>query len=89
MIVNLMLEKVRQQLRGQGMELEVTDKAKDYIAQEGYDPQFGARPLRRFIRRQLENEISNMILKGDFKDGDKILVDLDEDGKLVFTAQKA
>jgi ATP-dependent Clp protease ATP-binding subunit ClpA len=88
-IVDLMLEKVRQQLRGQGMELEVTDKAKDYIAQEGYDPQFGARPLRRFIRRQLENEISNMILKGDFKDGDKILVDLDEDGKLVFTAQKA
>ncbi|AEE97523.1 MAG: ATP-dependent Clp protease ATP-binding subunit ClpC [Clostridiales bacterium] len=88
-IVDLMLEKVRQQLRGQGMELEVTDKAKDYIAQEGYDPQFGARPLRRFIRRQLENEISNMILKGDFKDGDKILVDLDEDNKLVFTAQKA
>jgi ATP-dependent Clp protease ATP-binding subunit ClpC len=71
------------------MELEVTDKAKDYIAQEGYDPQFGARPLRRFIRRQLENEISNMILKGDFKDGDRILVDLDEDNKLVFSAQKA
>jgi ATP-dependent Clp protease ATP-binding subunit ClpC len=88
-IVDLMLEKVRQQLRGQGMEIEVTDKAKDYIAQEGYDPQFGARPLRRFIRRQLENEISNMILKGDFKDGDRILVDLDEDNKLVFSAQKA
>lgn len=88
-IVDLMLEKVRQQLRGQGMELEVTDRAKDYIAQEGYDPQFGARPLRRFIRRQLENEISSMILKGDFRDGDRILVDLDEDNKLVFSAQKA
>jgi len=86
-IADLMLEKLRQQLRGQGMDLEVTDKAKDYIAKEGYDPQFGARPLRRFIRRHLENVISNMILKGDFKEGDKIVVDFDEQNEqLVFTA---
>lgn len=88
-IVDLMLEKLRQQLRGQGMDLEVTDKAKEYIAREGYDPQYGARPLRRFIRRQLENEISNMILKGDFKDGDKIIVDLDETNKLAFSVHNS
>jgi C-terminal, D2-small domain, of ClpB protein. len=70
------------------MDMDVTDKAKEYLAKEGYDPQFGARPLRRFIRRQLENQISNMILKGDFREGDKILVDLDDKGKLTFTSQK-
>lgn len=87
-IVELMLEKIRQQLKGQGMDMDVTDKAKEYLAKEGYDPQFGARPLRRFIRRQLENQISNMILKGDFREGNKILVDLDDKGKLTFTSQK-
>lgn len=85
-IVDLMLEKLQQRLKEQNIDLVVTEKAKDYLAKESYDPDYGARPLRRFIQKQVGNNISNMLLKGEFEPGDTILVDLDEENnKLVFS----
>ncbi len=85
-IVDLMLEELRQRLKEQDIDLVVTENAKKYLAEESYDPDYGARPLRRFIQKQVGNSISEMILKGDFKPGDTIRVDLDEaNNKLVFT----
>jgi len=73
-IIDLMLEEVRRMLRGQGIELQVDDKAKAQLALAGYDPQYGARPLRRVIQREIENPLSEKILSGEFKAGDKIKV---------------
>jgi len=85
-IVDLMLEKLNQRLQEQDIKLVVTEKAKDYLAKEGYDPDYGARPLRRLIQKEVGNNISNLLLKGDFEAGDTILVELDEENnKLVFT----
>lgn len=84
-IVDLLLEKVRRKLHGQGINLEVTDKAKEELVKEGYDPQYGARPLKRVIQRRIENELSSLLLKGEFKEGDTIMVDFE---KGMFTFKK-
>ncbi len=73
-IVELELNKTKRLLRAQGMKLDVTSKAKDKIAEEGYDPTFGARPLRRVVQSQIENPISSLILKEDVKKGQTIKV---------------
>jgi len=80
-IVDLMLDRVRTSLRERDMKLEVTDEAAELLAREGYDPQFGARPLRRTIQKLVENPLSSAILRGEFKDGDTVLVDA-EDGEI-------
>jgi ATP-dependent Clp protease ATP-binding subunit ClpC len=82
-IVDLMLDKVYHQIKGQGMNIEVTEEVKDILVKEGYDPTFGARPLRRTIQRLIENPLSELLLKGDFKEGDTILVTTEE-GRIVF-----
>ncbi|MGC8717786.1 MAG: ATP-dependent Clp protease ATP-binding subunit, partial [bacterium] len=87
-IVDLMLDKVYHQIKGQGMSMEVTDEVKEILVKEGYDPTFGARPLRRTIQRLIENPLSELLLKGDFKEGDTILVTV-EDGKIVFKKKSA
>jgi len=53
----------------------VTEAAKDYLAEEGYDPKFGARPLRRVLRSRVEDALSEGLLRGDFQPGDKVKVD--------------
>jgi ATP-dependent Clp protease ATP-binding subunit ClpC len=80
-IVDLMLTRVGEALGEREIELEVTDAARELLAQEGYDPVFGARPLRRTIQKLLENPISSAILRGEFAEGDTILVDA-EDGQI-------
>ncbi len=80
-IVDLMLSRVGEALGEREIELEVTDAARELLAQEGYDPVFGARPLRRTIQKLLENPISSAILRGEFAEGDTILVDA-EDGEI-------
>ncbi len=74
-IVDLELDKVRNRLVEQQVTLEVTEKAKDYLADEGYDPHFGARPLRRVIQNKIEDVLSEGLLAGDFQLGDTVLVD--------------
>ncbi|HEY5684015.1 MAG TPA: ATP-dependent Clp protease ATP-binding subunit [Acidimicrobiia bacterium] len=86
-IVDLMLVRVRDQLKGQGLDLVLTDDSKSFLGTKGYDPELGARPLRRAIQRMLEDPLSEKILMGDFKAGSTILVGLDEeDESLTFEA---
>jgi len=82
-IVDLMLNRVREQLKGQGMNLEASDDVKEVLAKEGFDPAFGARPLRRAVQRVIEDPLSEEILMGRFSEGDTIRAEL-EDGKVVF-----
>ena len=82
-IVSLMLQEVVDRVAEQGYRLEVTEAAKRLIADEGNDPTYGARPLRRAIQRLVENGLANELLAGRFKDKGRILVDA-EDGHIVF-----
>ncbi len=85
-IVDLMLDRVRQQVTTQGMELEVTQPVRELLAQEGFDPQFGARPLRRAVQRLIEDPLSEEVLLGRFTVGDTIRAEI-EDGKVFFTKE--
>ncbi len=82
-IVDLMINRVREQLQAQGMDLELSEDVKEVLAKEGFDPAFGARPLRRAVQRVIEDPLSEQILLGRFSDGDTIRAEL-EDGKVIF-----
>jgi ATP-dependent Clp protease ATP-binding subunit ClpC len=86
-IVGLELEKVLREVKAQEMNLKVTDAAKELLAKKGWDPQFGARPLRRAIQRNVEDELAEEMLKGTFGAGDHILADVDPNDaeKLIFS----
>ena len=79
LIIDLLLERVQKQLRTQRLELVVTDSAKGHLAKVGYDPDLGARPLRRAIQRHVEDALSEKVLMGEFPAGTTILVSLDEE----------
>jgi ATP-dependent Clp protease ATP-binding subunit ClpB len=83
-IVELMLDELRARLADRRVKLEVTDQARRFIAQEGYDPVYGARPLRRFISREVETRIGRALLGGDIRDGAVIRVDV-VGGEMVVT----
>ncbi len=87
-IVELQLTRLRARLADRGLELELTDGAKAAIADAGWDPAYGARPLKRSIQRLLENPLAVRLLEGDFQPGDVILVD-EQNGDLVFTKATA
>jgi ATP-dependent Clp protease ATP-binding subunit ClpC len=74
-IVGLMVKDVQERLRERGITFELTRAASEWLAREGFDPVFGARPLRRAIQRSLENPLSKGILAGDFQEGDHVIVD--------------
>jgi len=78
-IVDLLIKRVTKQLEGQGMGLELTDAAKLLLADKGYDPALGARPLRRAIQRMVEDPLSERLLFKEFRAGDMILVDAEPD----------
>jgi len=78
-IVDLLIHEIERRLAERDIKLEVSDEAKSWLAQKGYDPVYGARPLRRAIQRYMENPISTKILQGEFKEGDTIAVSLKED----------
>jgi len=86
-IVDLLIHELEQRLAERSIKLELTDEAKAWLAQKGFDPIYGARPLRRAIQRYLKNPISTRILQGEFKEGDTIAINLQEDN-LSFTAMK-
>ncbi|MCD6257401.1 ATP-dependent Clp protease ATP-binding subunit, partial [Candidatus Aerophobetes bacterium] len=86
-IVDLILDEEKKLLKEKDIKLEVTPEARDLIAKEGYDPDFGARPLRRAIQRLIENPLSEEILQGKFKEGDTVIVTV-ENGRMVFTKKK-
>ncbi len=83
LIVNMMLAQVNRQLGQQDMMLQVSESAMDLLAREGWDPNYGARPLRRAIQRLIEDPLSEEVLLGRFGAGDEILAEA-EDGRLIF-----
>ncbi len=87
-IVKLQLAQLRDRLAERRIELELTDAAKDALAEAGWDPAFGARPLKRAIQRLVENSLALRLLEGDFADGDTIRVDA-EDGEIHFEKAEA
>ena len=83
-IIEIMLKELRQQLAEKRIILEITDAAKELVADAGYDPDFGARPLRRAIQKMIENPLAELILQGKYNDGDTIHIDT-KDGELTFS----
>ncbi len=86
-IVELELQKVANRLKNKRIEIKVTEKTKDFLAEKGFDPNLGARPLKRVIQRLVLNPLSLKIVAGEIKEGEKIVVDLPED-KIVFRSSK-
>jgi ATP-dependent Clp protease ATP-binding subunit ClpB len=86
-IVTIQLRRVRNLLAERGYHLNVTAAAREYLAEAGYDPSYGARPLKRAIQRELQDPLALKILAGDFKEGDTILVDRGPDGLIFSTTQ--
>jgi ATP-dependent Clp protease ATP-binding subunit ClpB len=84
-IVDIQVETLRERLADRGLGLEITEAARAHIAHVGYDPDFGARPLKRVLQREVSDAIALGLLKGEYNEGDVIAVDANGDGALVFT----
>ncbi|MFG2126221.1 ATP-dependent Clp protease ATP-binding subunit [Streptomyces sp. NPDC048751] len=82
-ITDLLLEKTRRLLHAQGVTVEFTDAAVDWLAERGYQPEYGARPLRRTIQREVDNQMSRLLLDGRLSEGGRVTVDV-EDTRLAF-----
>jgi ATP-dependent Clp protease ATP-binding subunit ClpA len=78
-IVDIQIKRVREQLQAQGYGLELTQDTKYFLSDQGYDPEYGARPLRRAIQRLIEDPLSERILYKEFNVGDTIIVDVEDD----------
>ncbi len=83
-IVDIQVDQLAARLRQRGLELVLTDAAREHVAKVGYDPDFGARPLKRVLQREVADPIALELLKGSYADGDTIVVDAAPDGHLVF-----
>ena len=79
-IVDLMLNQVARRLSERHISLEASQEARELLSEKGYDPAFGARPLRRVIQREVENPIASAVLRGEFTEGDTILLDVEDGG---------
>lgn len=88
-IVDLMVKDLQSRLSERELNIELTQKAKTWLTKEGYDPVYGARPLRRVIERYVENPVSSQVLRGELEEGDTVLVDLGKDGLTFKTKKKA
>ncbi len=87
-IIDLMLTKLKTRLANLGFEVELTEKAKDFMAEKGYDPQYGARPLNRAIQKYLEDALAEEILKGSLAEGEYIVADFEEGADVLTLARK-
>ncbi|MEU2054374.1 ATP-dependent Clp protease ATP-binding subunit [Streptomyces bungoensis] len=86
-ITDLLLERTRRLLDGQGVAVAFTDGAVDWLAERGYQPEYGARPLRRTIQREVDNQLSRLLLDGQITSGSRVTVDV-ADGRLDFRAEE-
>lgn len=85
MIVDLQMKEIRERMQERGLDVEVTEAAAHWLAQQGYEPAFGARPLKRALQKYVESPLSIRLLGGEFSEGDKIMVEMDAAGnELVF-----
>jgi len=83
-IVDIQLKQLNKRLAERHLSIEVTDAAKSVLAKEGFDPTYGARPLKRTIQREIQDKLAMKLLEGEFKEGDRILVDADSEGRITF-----
>jgi ATP-dependent Clp protease ATP-binding subunit ClpC len=89
-IIDIAIKDVFKRIEDLGYKLEITEKAKDYIAEKGFDPQFGARPLKRAIQKYVEDTVAEKIISGAVKEGEKLLIDLNSENEIaVSTVKKA
>jgi ATP-dependent Clp protease ATP-binding subunit ClpB len=86
-IVDIQLGQLRRRLMERGMELVLDDAARDLLGEAGFDPVYGARPLKRAIQQQIENPLAQRLLQGAYGPGDRIRVGVDEGGRLSFAKQ--
>jgi ATP-dependent Clp protease ATP-binding subunit ClpB len=82
-IVDIQLNGLRKRLADRHLTIELTDAAKELLANEGYDPVYGARPLKRAIQRRILDPLAQAVLRGEFREGETVVVDA-EDGQIVF-----
>ncbi|UCE01174.1 MAG: AAA family ATPase [Chloroflexota bacterium] len=86
-IVDLQMEEIQERLAEHDLSVKLSDPAREWLANEGYDPAFGARPLRRALQKHVESPLSVSLLSGEFKSGDTVIVDVDEEtSELIFRA---
>jgi ATP-dependent Clp protease ATP-binding subunit ClpB len=87
-IVEIQLGRLRQRLEERHITLELTEAAKEHLVRVGYDPAYGARPLKRALQREVETPLARLVLKGEVRDGQQVRVDYDgRKGQLTFQAQ--
>ena len=92
-IVSLLMEEIAQRVDELGIHVELTDRACDHLADTGFHAEYGARPLHRLLQKRIENELSKRLLRGEYRTGDDVLIDVeagdeDSEGKLVFTRKE-
>ena len=81
-IVNIMINRLEERLKEKKIRIQITESAKDVLAKEGFDPIYGARPLRRVIERKIESPLANMIIEDEISEGDLVIVD-SKDGETL------
>ena len=86
-IVNIFFDEVRERVEEKGFEISLTDEAKELLIEKGFDPEYGARPLKRVIQRQLEDKLAEGFLKGKWKKGNKIVVSREGDDLIFFSSR--
>jgi len=87
-ILDLEIQKVMVRLKSKNLQLTLDEKAKDFLVEKGFDPQYGARPMRRAVERHLEDPLAEEILKGSLHEGEMVQVTVEND-KLVFRQSKS
>jgi ATP-dependent Clp protease ATP-binding subunit ClpC len=87
-IVTIELAKISDRLVDHEIKLVATEAAVDRFAEEGFDPEMGARPLRRVLQQKVEDRLSDALLAHEFEDGQNILIDIDEDGQIILRPQQ-
>jgi ATP-dependent Clp protease ATP-binding subunit ClpC len=87
-IVDLQMKEVRSRMEEHGLKVELTESAREWLSSEGYDPSFGARPLKRALQKYVESPLSVSLLSGEFVSGDTVIVDLNEEKKEILFKKK-
>ena len=88
-IVDIQFGRLEALLKDRDIALELTPKAREWLANEGYDPAYGARPLKRVVQREVQDELAEEILSGKVSDGDQVVVDADESGIVLLQGDNA
>jgi ATP-dependent Clp protease ATP-binding subunit ClpB len=82
-IVDIQINILKERLQGKKIELEITPGVKDFLAKQGYDPHYGARPLKRTIQRYIQDPLALQVLENKYKEGDKLKADLDDKNEKI------